>query len=221
MQYIIPPPSEDVIALLQDVDAFGSIILNIEGSNFFGSQAGGFCERKVSITSADDLSGVNFTITGFSNRAGNNYKGVYQSEVITGPLGATVETDNFFSSITSITVDAATTNVSIGSGNQAAILIYVNTISPRFGLSTFSFSIDNPDSLHFNVQGTNHLPTTATLNSITGAGVFDIVADSDDAKYQFPYELAKLYPIVQTMIVVLNTGDDGWVDNILINYIEA
>ena len=226
MQFIVPPTSNTALAKLQTVAAGGSVILNgnPQKGNFFGSNAGGYCERKISITSAFDLSDVNFTIRGFSNRWGNYQKGVFQTEILAGPDADTVQSENYYSSITSITVDDVAANFSVGSGLRAAVVMNVNTISPRFGYASFSFSVNNPEELHFAVLGTNHMSTTLPLDTIVDLltpDVFTIVPDTAATTYQFPNSLAKPYPIVQTMIALLNLEEEAWTEPLTINYIEA
>jgi hypothetical protein len=74
---------------------------------------------KVSITSADDDTGVGFTITG--TRVGD-IGGTSLSETVTGGNNETVYTTQYFSSVDSIAINANTTaNVSIGYGGDLAL----------------------------------------------------------------------------------------------------
>lgn len=67
--------------------------------------------RTVSLTSAANLSGVNFTITGLTA------DGTAVSETIAGPNATTVYTTALFNSVTSVTADAAVASaVTVGSG---------------------------------------------------------------------------------------------------------
>lgn len=65
--------------------------------------------RTVSLTSANNLSAVNVTITGL-------YRGAAQSQTIAGPNANTVYTTSLFDTVTSVTTDAAVTAMSVGSG---------------------------------------------------------------------------------------------------------
>jgi hypothetical protein len=67
--------------------------------------------RAVSISSANNLGGANFTITGF-------YGNKPVSETRTGPNGPTVYTTQLFTIVTSVSVDTAVNGVSVGSGNS-------------------------------------------------------------------------------------------------------
>jgi hypothetical protein len=228
MQFVVPPPSANILALLQDVDAGAQVILNgspLKGKYFQGND-GGYYERQVTLTSTDDLSAINFSVSGYSNRTGNSYRGVYTTEVIAGPDNATVLTDNYFSEITSIIpIDGNATNLTAGSGGQAVVVMPVNIISPRFGFGTYSFSLNNPDTLQFEIKGTNIRvnDTTELMKDLIDdeANVFEIAAAANPAHYQFPYDLAKFYPVLRALLVVLNTDDDVWNGDVTINYVEA
>lgn len=108
----------DYVCALQTLGAAGSMVIN--GAGWDGHDnprrirlavgSLGF-ERTISLTSAGNISGVNFTITG------TNIRGETISETHAGPNANTVFTTAFFYSITSITTDAAVgTNTSIGIG---------------------------------------------------------------------------------------------------------
>lgn len=83
--------------------------------------------RKITLTSTDDLSAINFTITG-TNQFGNA-----SSEVLAGPNNNTVASANQYNTIISITASGAYTNFSIGSGATGTFQwIKVNTMSTFF-----------------------------------------------------------------------------------------
>lgn len=84
---------------------------NINVATFYGIQ------RVVSLTSTNNLSAVNFTISGFLN-------GLFVSETRVGPNNNTVSTGQLFNIVTSITFDAAVTAVSAGSGFTGATNLY-------------------------------------------------------------------------------------------------
>ena len=115
---------------------------------------------KLTITSAADISGVTFTVTG-TDIAGNSL-----SEAITGPNATTVTGSKFFNTVTQIATNGAVgTNTSVGNaagttGGQAVLtagrtrvrgmhittggtvgnISYFNT-SPVSGTSLFSFQV--------------------------------------------------------------------------------
>ena len=86
----------------------GTLAVSINGSNevIFNGIA-----RTVSLTSANNLSARNFTVTG-------TLDGFVQAETIAGPNANTVETTKLFSSITSVAVNGAVNQVSVGSGSK-------------------------------------------------------------------------------------------------------
>lgn len=73
----------------------------------------GNCDRTVSLTSTNNLSGVNVTVNG-------TFWGKIVSQTIAGPNNNTVYTTTLFSTITSITVNGAVTALSAGLGTTAA-----------------------------------------------------------------------------------------------------
>lgn len=106
-----PLASTTSIALLQSLAAAGTVVLNGEygTAGFTTARIDDVLFRQVSITSANNLSGVNFTITGLKN-------GVPTTEVLAGPNANTVYSVNAYSVITSITTNAAAAAFSIGTG---------------------------------------------------------------------------------------------------------
>lgn len=75
----------------------------------------GFAKR-IGFESSGNISGVTFTITGFADKQ----KSAALSETITGPNADTVETTNYFYSITQIAVDGAVgTNTEAGPVDEA------------------------------------------------------------------------------------------------------
>ena len=107
-----PVPDTQAISLTQSIGAAGNLLINGHLAYTTIVTFLGF-GRTVSLTSANDNSGVNFTITG--SRYGNPI-----IETIAGPNADTVETVNVFDTITSITADAAVNGVSAGTGTTGA-----------------------------------------------------------------------------------------------------
>jgi hypothetical protein len=95
------------IAAVQSLGGAGSMVLN--GSNVGPFQIPGMI-RAVSLTSLNNNSAVNFTITGTVN-------GRTLSQTIAGPNANTVETTTVFDVITSITTNGAINAVSAGIGH--------------------------------------------------------------------------------------------------------
>lgn len=111
--YRWPAPSNVAVAALQTLVAAGNLSIN---GTFAVSVNGGTSSvtfndysRVVSLTSANNLSGVNFTVTGTLN-------GAVVSETIAGPNVGTVSTTQLFNTVTSISASAAAAAVSAGIG---------------------------------------------------------------------------------------------------------
>lgn len=100
------------VSALQNVAAPGSLLLN--GTYYSSSSSTirfidqGFA-RNVSLTSTNNLSAANFTVSGVQNST-------VVSEVIAGPNNNTVTTTAVFDIISSITVDAAVNGIRVGTG---------------------------------------------------------------------------------------------------------
>ncbi len=113
---------------------------------------GGF-ERQLTLTSAGNLSGVNFTITGLSMR------GAAQTEVIAGPNATTITTTNYWKEIYRIAASAAVGSaitVGIGSVGQSNPFIsdYYTT------LDAISTQVDVTGTINYSAQVTLDNPQT-------------------------------------------------------------
>ncbi len=101
------------VCLSQTIAAAGSLEINgglVKREGPFAYAEFTSLERTVSLTSAGNLAGVNFTITG-------TRRGAVVSEVISGPNATTKYTVGLFTTVTSVTVNAALLSaVTIGSG---------------------------------------------------------------------------------------------------------
>ena len=111
-----PAAGAATIAALQQLGAAGNLILN--GTLAAPIQPGQSraivlpgIQRGISLTSAANLSAINFTVTGI------NLRGAVVSETIAGPNANTVVTTVEFSIITSVAANAAVgSDVSVGTG---------------------------------------------------------------------------------------------------------
>lgn len=111
--YRFPALSNTAVAALQNVAAPGNLILNGSMASFGNDLPSkvvfdGY-SRAISLTSANNLSGSNFTITG-------TYRGQPQVEVIVGPNANTVQSTKLFDSVTQVSVNGAVLAVSVGTG---------------------------------------------------------------------------------------------------------
>src|SRR6266850_3299330 len=101
-----PVTSNTSVAALQTLGAAGNLVINYGPNGFFDFVN---LTRKITFTSANNLAGVNFTITGTLN-------GTTISEVLAGPNANTVTSVNIYDTITSIAANAAAAAVSAGTG---------------------------------------------------------------------------------------------------------
>lgn len=137
------PQNLQGIALTQDKVGAGNLNLNGTYSvptnttvNLFNI---GFIST-VSLTSANNLSGANFTITGQQNNT-------VISETLTGPNNSTVETTQTFDIIQTVSVDISVTGISVGTGLNGFFPFYY---IPATGADTFALSSSfSPYALSF------------------------------------------------------------------------
>jgi hypothetical protein len=107
-----PAPDTQAISLTQSLSGAGNLLINGHltinaaqpGNAIFPRMS-----RTVSLTSTNNLSGVNFTITG-------TYNSQIVSETRAGPNNNTVYTTQLFDSVTSVSANGAAAAVSIGTG---------------------------------------------------------------------------------------------------------
>lgn len=106
--YNWPAANTTLVASLQTLAGAGTLALNVKGAypNAFDFQG---LNREVSLTSTNNLGGVNFTIAGLLN-------GQVVTSTIAGPNNDTVHTTQLYSQVTSITTSGAAAAVSAGSG---------------------------------------------------------------------------------------------------------
>lgn len=109
-----PLSNTAAVCALQTIGAAGAFSVNgiLAKPDENGKKAATFTniERVVSITSAGNVSAVQFTITGM-------YRGASVSETRVGPNATTVYTTQRFTTVTSVTTNAAVaSNTSIGTG---------------------------------------------------------------------------------------------------------
>ena len=117
--------------------------------------------RSVSITSTDDLSGVNFTVTGMQNG------GRVTKDNITGPNNTTIYIDEVFDTITSVSVDGNVTNVQVGTGTKGFLplisanpnfsVLNIRNTNGLYALSVIPFNganIANNDGITYTILNT-------------------------------------------------------------------
>jgi hypothetical protein len=112
LRYVFPAANTSDVCALQTTVGAGNLVLNGNLSNQINSEVSfvshGY-SRSISLTSANDLSGVGFTISGIQN-------GVLITENLVGPNGNTVYSAEIYDKIYSITTDGVVNQVSVGTG---------------------------------------------------------------------------------------------------------
>ena len=173
------------IAALQTYVAAATLVLNGTLGSFqngaFGAVTLNGIARVVTLTSANNLSGINVTITGTRD-------GVAVSQTIAGPNANTVVTTTLFNTITRITTSGAVTAISVGTGQTGVISWYkTNNLTSVMNVGiqavvtgtisyTLQLTLDEPNNPNINPPSTVFNPaistpivamTAATTNQLT------------------------------------------------------
>lgn len=170
--YVWPVAAAAAIAALQDTA--GAATLKLDGSLSLSTNNGlfvdlGSANRVVTLTSANDLHLVNVTITGTLN-------GVVVSEERVGPTSNTVATTQVFSTITKITVDAAVTAISVGTGTTGytdwwaynPLCAFAGASCQVIATATVSYSLQvTCDDVQTNASPTVFTPVTSLTTAST------------------------------------------------------
>lgn len=185
--YVWPEEDDQAVAEYQDVAANGLFILNGADSNI-NTGVGvpvvsfGDVSRTVTISSLDnDYTGVSFIISGTLNSSN-----VF--EEIEGPgAGETVDTLQYFDTVTSVSVDADVQNVGVGSGTQGMTHWYKCDYNRT--INSFSFQVAVVGTIEYSLQATlddvqeNEFPLTfditgeltdQTTSKLVNTGIFPI-----------------------------------------------
>jgi hypothetical protein len=158
-----PASSATAVAPLQTLAAAGNLTLNSPlattgaGNSFIQFPN---IQRAISLTSANNLSAVNFTITG------KDINGVVVTETRAGPNNNTVATTAQFSIVTSISASAAAAAVSAGTGTiGTSQWILLDGMRKDFQAS---LQCVISGTVTYNVSKTLDAPETYAINTATG-----------------------------------------------------
>lgn len=189
-------PIPDVAAICQLQSTSGAANLIINGTITVSNQHPGRAvfdgiTRTVSLTSANNLSGRQFTITGFLN-------GSVISETRAGPNANTVETTAIFDEVTSVHVNGSVAAVSVGSGttgrtrwaNYDYNLIY----------NFINWQVDIVGTINFTIN-----VTSDDVNTVSSPILFPIVANQIANYYGGGFFVSFLY----TAVFINSSGADG------------
>jgi len=161
------------ISSLQNYTGAGNLILNSNQPNSPISTYGPYVydgvARKISFTSANNLSGVNLTINGLGSAVdGNgNPTGSVSSpivEIIAGPNANTIQSANIYTQINSIAISGAANGLSAGFGN-AGITQYMMMDYDRTGwYTTYQTAVYNRTTLTHTVYVSATKPYVINYN---------------------------------------------------------
>jgi hypothetical protein len=172
IELIYPLANDSIVAAEQDGLAGEPLTLNVDFPGATQVTIPGM-QRVLSITTTDDMSGVNFTFVGEDNY------GFPVTETIAGPAaGLTVETTNQYHVLYSVTPDDDYETISIGTGNGATfnwVMMNANNVAPAFSIQgvragTISYSVNQT------LDPVQKKPATAT--SYTGFALSDPITDA-------------------------------------------
>ncbi len=151
-----PAASATSVAALQTFGTAGSLSLNGSQSQLLRPDSPATyinlnnIFRTITLTSTNNLSAVNFTVTGL------NSSGSVASETIAGPTSNTVSTTGFFQTVTSITFDAAVTAVSAGTGQTG-----------QTGWFTYDMHCNNANlGISVSISGTINYSVQTTMDNL-------------------------------------------------------
>lgn len=164
-----PALSHNSIALLQSLAGPGLVLLNGQYGNQIGNIAliSDVLTRDITISSVNNLTGVNFTIVG-------SYLGAPLTEVLAGPNNNTVNSVNLYDTIISITSNGAAANFSVGTGQQG----YVMPFTYDFHANNANLSVQVEVAGAVNYTFFASLVDTFTVDNFTPiAGMIGAVAD--------------------------------------------
>jgi hypothetical protein len=193
--YTWPVPGANTIALLQTYGAAATLILNgtLNGSQPNNYVNFGGYSRLITLTSVNNLSAINITITGTLN-------GVAQTETLAGPNANTVASTKNFSTITSITTNGAITAMSVGTGTTGFTNWF--TFDEHTSVANLAVAVNVTGTINYSFQVTlDDVQTNATplcftpVTTLTGAST-DILGN-----YTAPFLYGR--------ILVNSSGADG------------
>lgn len=183
LSYIFPAGNTTDVCQEQSVGGAAPLVLNGNLVDSITNQVSFISKgyvRSISITSGNNLSGVNFTISGLQN-------GIAVSEVVAGPNATTVYGAEAYDVITSVTTSAAAADVSIGSGWKGFFpLIAINLERDVINYTLTIARLSNA-SVSFSVYGTliNLTEQGTYLSKLTSSNLFQIAPPGTNPNFSY------------------------------------
>lgn len=218
-KFVFPSPRGTEICALQTLGAAGSAALNGTLSNATQTVASfvlkGYC-RSLAITSANNLSAINFTATGTQN-------GVTVTEVIAGPNNNSVYGTVLFDEITSITTSGAAAAFSIGGG--LAGFFNVITVDPYLKPTNYSLMVTGINvgkaNEDFNLWGGNQTISqngSTYLQNIDNGGLIEIITPITGVDFFFPQPTDNPSLFTSLLVEISDHGGDEAMDPIVLAF---
>ncbi len=217
LSYIFPAGNTTDVCKLQTLLGLEPVNLELNGNlaNSINSQVS-FLEkgysRQISLTSANDLSGNQFTITGTQN-------GITITENITGPNATTVYSVQVYDVINSIVADTGVDGISVGTGWKGFFPLIAINLERDVINYTLTLAKLTATSISFSVYGTldNIVNNRTYLDHITNnANLFQIQAPSTTANYVYS-GLTGTYTYI---LVQLGAGVGTIANSMKLNFIQ-
>lgn len=215
LSYIFPAGNTTDVCLLQTLGVAGNLTINGNLANLVNGQVSfiqkGY-SRQISLTSVNNLSGRQFTITGMQN-------GITITENVTGPNNNTVYSVQVYDVISSISVDGAVNGVSVGTGYIGFFpLIAINLERP---IISYSLAITPDDTTPTIVYNTlyNIVGIDTFLEIEDDTKLFEIKAnDAENNQYFLPIQ--NVVPCQYILVKIEGTA--GTIGNeVFMNFIQV
>lgn len=218
LTYTFPPGNTSDVCKAQNTLGAVNLILNGNLVNSTGSEVNFLSQgysRSISLSSGQDLSGARFTITGTQNGV------TLAISNITGPNVNTVYINNIFDVVTSVSVNGAVNDISIGTGFLGYFpLQYINLQRAIINYSLSLYKLTGATIPTRIVNTLDNIAQNGILFSTTlaGSSVFPVKVLGADDQYLLP--VANVIPCHSFLISI--EGDVGTIGNsIRMNFIQT
>jgi hypothetical protein len=214
--YTFPACNIEDVCKIQALTGAGNLILNGNLSNQITGEVSfidnGY-SRSISITSNQNLTGVNFTINGTQN-------GVAVSQTVAGPNNTTVYYNPDYDVITSISSGAAAANVAIGSGLKgfiSLIKLNLNKDILNYSLSMYAGSGNNvkASSAYVTYENISNNGRTFLSNINTNLALFELKEAGEEDQWELETPL-----IYHSILIYIDGNAATSGSSMTINFIQ-